>query len=173
MGNLIGSENGLRRVFAGLTEQTFISDLGIADPPLIDYLVDLLVRFVKTDSIYRVRDNTGRRLNDVTGMLLEAEQRQARPQRELLRHIGDFTLFWTGVFPEALKRLQRPGSRDALIDYLDQGKQSYFRASQFDDRRCRCQNPVLHRLSEEFELCAAGLNRVRRQWDALSENDRS
>ena len=27
-------------------------------------------------------------------------------RREVHRHIGDFTLFWTGVYPEALREMQ-------------------------------------------------------------------
>ncbi len=163
----IESDDALRRLFAGLTEQTFSAELGVADPALLDYLADLLVRFVKTDALFRVRDTTGRRLEDVTGMLIEAEQRTDRPQHELLRHIGDFTLFWIGVFPEALKRLQHPGTRDALIDYCEQGKRSYFRASTFEDERFRDEAPILRQLSEEFELCSFGLTRVRQQWEQM------
>ena len=39
----------LRDFFGGLTEHTFEARLGIADPPLVDYLVELLVRFIRTE----------------------------------------------------------------------------------------------------------------------------
>ena len=35
----------LRTLFAGLTEHAFVEQLGIADPPLVDYITDLLARF--------------------------------------------------------------------------------------------------------------------------------
>ena len=50
------SEHPLRRLFAGLTEQTFLATLGIGDPPLIDYLSLLLARFIHMDAIYRLRN---------------------------------------------------------------------------------------------------------------------
>ena len=44
-------EHPLRRLFAGLTEQTFLSTLGLADPPLTDYLSELLSRFIHIDAV--------------------------------------------------------------------------------------------------------------------------
>jgi hypothetical protein len=157
----------LRRLFAGLTEQAFQVELGLADPQVIDYLVDLLVRFIRTDSIYRIRDIRGRRLEEVADMLLEAEQREAKPRREVYRHIGDFTLFWTGLYPEALSRLKSPDRKDYLLDYLQQGKRSYYIASTFDDEPYEDEAAVLRRLSRDFELCTVGLNRVRNEWEKL------
>jgi len=42
--------------FNGLTEQTFMADLGVADPPLVDYLSLLLSRFIHADVIHRLLD---------------------------------------------------------------------------------------------------------------------
>jgi len=162
---LSGSE--LKRLFAALTEQTFEVDLGVADPPLVDYLSDVLVRFVRMDAIFSIRDVVGRRLEQVAEMLFEAELREGHPQREVHRHIGDFTLYWTGVYPEALRQLRSPEQKDALLDYQTQGKRSYFIASTYDHDEFRAQAPILRRLSEEFELCSAGLARVRREWERL------
>src|SRR5262249_26681456 len=95
----------------------------------------------------------------------EAMPQEGRTAREVYRHIGDFTLFWTGVYPEALRRLRRELSKDHLIDYTEQGKRSYYIASTFEQEPYREEAPVLRRLSSEFELCAYGLNQVRREWE--------
>ena len=102
------ADHPLRRLFAGYTEQTFINMLGVGDPRLIDYLSELLARFVHLDAVYRLRNTQGRRLEEVAEMMIEAEAMPAegRTRREVHRHIGDFTLFWTGVYPEALRRLR-------------------------------------------------------------------
>lgn len=165
---LTGSEQ-LRRLFAALTEHAFQVELGLADPKVVDYLTELLVRFVRTDALYRFRDTRGRRLEEVAEMLLEAEERLARPRREIHRHIGDFTLFWTGVYPEALARLRSADRKDSLIDYCEQGKRSYFIASTYEEEPYQDEAPVLRRLSQEFELCTYGLNRVRQQWEQFPE----
>ena len=155
----------LRDLFAALTEHTFQVDLGIADTRLTDYLTDLLLRFTRTETIYRLRDTLGRRLEEVAEMMIEAGQRQGKPRREIYRHIGDFTLFWSGVYPEALSRLQAADSRDHLLNYLEQGKRSYYIASTFEDEPYREEAPILRRLSEEFELCTVGLRHVRKEWE--------
>lgn len=153
----------LRRYFAGATESTFQVSLGVADPPLIDYLVDLLVRFVQAESIYRLRNSEGRRIDQVVDMIAEGDSRLGDAQRAAYRHVGDFTLFWSGVYPEALPRLQSRDAKDALIDYRQQGKRSYYLASTIPGED-ECENHVLSRLSKEFDLCAYGLNEVRREW---------
>jgi hypothetical protein len=162
----------LRRLFAGLTEQTFMTNLGVADPPLVDYLSLLLARFIHLDGIHRFRDAQGRRLEEVVAMIVEAEALPAggRTRREFYRHIGDFTLFWTGVYPEALKQLRSALSRDHFIDYCEQGKRSYYIASTFESDPYREEAKVLRRLSSEFELCAYGLSQVRREWEKCAAN---
>lgn len=164
---VVTGEDPLKRLFSALTEHTFQVDLGMADPPLIDYLSDLLVRFSRVDVIFGIRNAVGRRLEEVADMLMEAEQRIERPKREIHRHIGDFTLFWVGVYPEALERLRSWESKDSLIDYCAQGKRSYYIASTISDEEQQGEASVLRRLSDQFELCTVGLNRVRREWQRL------
>src|SRR4029078_11754999 len=94
----------VRRFFTGLTEYTFEGRLGVGDPPLIDYIAELLVRFVRSDDMYSVRSVRGQRLMAVTDMLAEAQHREGPARQQVHRHIGDFTLFWTGVYPEMAER---------------------------------------------------------------------
>jgi hypothetical protein len=160
-------DHPLRRMFAGVTEATFQARFGVADPNLIDYLSELLSRFVHVNAIHRLRDAAGRRLDQVVDMVAEAEAvpAEGRTAREVHRHIGDFALFWTGVYPEALGRLRSAGCKDFFVDYCAQGKRSYYIASTYEDDPHREEAAVLRRLSDEFELCAYGLWEVRREWE--------
>jgi hypothetical protein len=164
------SKHPLRLYFDGLTEQTFMADLGIADPPLVGYVSTLLSRFVHVDTIFRLRADSGRRLEEVAEMMMEAEAvpAEGRTSRELHRHIGDFTLFWTGVYPDQLKRLRAITHKDHFIDYCTQGKRSYYIASTFEGEQFAEESPVLRRLSEQFEICAFGLAKVREEWERRS-----
>jgi hypothetical protein len=157
----------LRRFFSGATEHAFVGRMGVADPPLVDYVAEMLVRFVKSDAIYGVRNPRGERLMQVSDMLAEAQARQGTARREMHRHIGDFTLFWTGVYPEIAERM-RQGRKDSLLDYHDQGKRNYLLASTLPAEDASAPDAVLKRLSDNFELCVYGLGEVRRQW---SERD--
>ncbi len=133
------SDHPLRRFFAGYTEQTFQSSLGIADPALIDYLAVLLSRFVSIDAIYRLHSARGKRLEEVADMLLEVSELppEGRTTREVHRHIGDFTLFWTGLYPESLDRLRSSMCKDYFVNYCERGKRSYYIASTFEDEPYR------------------------------------
>ena len=160
-------DHPLRRMFAGLTEQTFINTLGVADPRLTDYLSELLSRFIHMDAVYRLSNVRGRKLEEVADMMIEAEAMPpaGRTRREVYRHIGDFTLFWSGVFPEALRRMRSPLRKDELVDYCERGKRSYYIASTMRERDDDEQSGVLERLSHDFELCVYGLGEVRREWE--------
>lgn len=154
----------LRDFFGGLTEQTFEAKLGVADPPLVDYLVELLVRFIRTDSLFATRSEVGERVVEVADMVAEAEVRVGDARRAVHRQIGDFTLFWSGVYPEALCHLRAAGRKDRFVDYREQGKLAYRIASTIpteDDT----ENEVLERLSHDFEMCIYGLGEVRREWE--------
>ncbi|MFO0815921.1 MAG: hypothetical protein U0796_22105 [Gemmatales bacterium] len=157
------TRNVLQRYFAGVTEHAFMEHLGIGDAPLTDYLAEMLTRFVHIDRLYVLHDASGEKLTEVANMLIEAEglPPEGRTRREVFRHIGDYTLFWTGVYPEALKKLRHRSNMDSFIDYCSQGKRSYAIASHTDEDH---DDPVLRRLSDNFEMCAFGLNQVRREF---------
>ena len=156
-----------RRFFTGLTEYAFAARLGVADPPLVDYIAELLVRFVRSDELFPVRTVRGQRLVAVADMLAEAQHREGPARQKVHRHIGDFTLFWTGVYPEALGAAHtRSGiAHDRFVDYCQQGKRAYWIASTIPVETEVPTPDVLKRLSEQFDLCVYGLGEVRRQWE--------
>ncbi len=165
----ISKNHPLHRWFATLVEISFQEELGIAEPPVLDYLTDLLTEFIHVERINLLRDGSGRKIEDVAAMLSEAElglSTAPEDRRRLYhRHIGDFTLFWTGVYPENLRRMQRRNSADDLIDYFDQGKRSYAIASNLSTDNTQPPAFVLQRLSDQFEYCVYGLGLVRKQWE--------
>lgn len=160
-----GAGSTLDRFFTGLSEHVFFSQLGVADTQLVDYVSDLLVRFSRTDTMHRVRQLDGRRATEVVAMVAEAEHRVGEAKREVHRHIGDYTLFWTGVYPEALREMQSSDKRDQFLSYCAQGKRAYSIASDIaaEGRHVSCE--LLKRLSVQFEMCAYGLREIRREWE--------
>ena len=162
----------LGRYFAGICEYIFESRLGVADPPLVDYVSDLMLRFARLDTVHRVRNLSGRPVVQVADMLAEAENRVGLARRDVHRHIGDVTLFWTGVYPESLPRLQAVEQKDFFVDYCAQGKRAYYIASTIEtDRDEDATGDLLERLSAQFELCAYGLGEVRREWERRDDEE--
>lgn len=165
MGSNEAAEGTLRKFFAGMSEYVFYSHLGVADTQLIDYVSDLLVRFTKTESMHRIRQLNGKPAVEVVSMMSEAQHRIGQAKREVHRHIGDFTLFWSGMYPEALRELQGPDRRDQFVSYCEQGKRAYGIASAIEDDRPTATCDLLKRLSDNFEMCAYGLREIRREFE--------
>lgn len=159
------SRSSIDRFFSGLSEYIFESKLGVADVQLVDYVSNIMLRFVRVESLHRVRRTNGRPATEVFEMLCEAEQRIGLARREVHRHIGDFTLFWSGMYPERLRKLKPQNSRDGFLDYCQQGKRAYAIAAEIEGGEDRPSCDLLHRLSDEFELCAYGLREIRREWE--------
>ncbi|MEM7783456.1 MAG: hypothetical protein AAF939_03910 [Planctomycetota bacterium] len=156
----------IQRYFAGLTENTFQSQLGVVDPPLVDYLAELLLRSVRTDVVHKIRGVTGRPLMSVHEMFAEAAARLGDAKRELHQHIGDFTLFWAGIYPEALRE-KEPTESGKFETYRSLGKRSYRIASEIESAQDGvAPGSLLERLSDRFDLCCYGLREVRRQWES-------
>lgn len=155
----------IERFFRGLAEYVFQSRLGVADVELIDYIGDMLLRFIRVDSMYPVRRANGRPALEVFEMICEAEKRIGLARREVHRHIGDFTLFWSGMYPESVQKMKSSQRLDGFLSYCDQGKRAYRIASEIDGGSDRPPCEVLSRLSDQFEMCAYGLREVRREWE--------
>ena len=102
-------------------------------------------------------------------MIREAEQLPAegRTRREYHRHIGDYTLFWTGLYPETVQRSREGWGRKQVVSYCETGKRCYLIASRCEDETCKEESAVLRRLSSDFELCAYGLHEVRKEFESM------
>src|SRR3977135_3609630 len=126
MGTQVPPRHPLRQLFGALTEKSFIEHLGRPDPNVTGYLSNLLVEFTHTDQLYKIRNQQDQPV-DVVGDVLFAsdvlpEAQSMERERDVHRHIGDFTLFMAGLFPEYLRRLKTAGfiyHKDFLLDSME------------------------------------------------------
>lgn len=169
----LSPQHPLRKLFAGLVEHVFMVDVGICDPALTDYVGALLADFVHVDRIYRLHAVDGEVIRDLSRMEAEADLGPDIPhtarQRLVNKYIGDFTLFWAGVYPEFL-RPRHQGGVDGLHRYLLQGKHSYGVASELTRPDDDPPRELLLHLSDQFEYCVHGLQLVRAGWERLGES---
>src|SRR5947209_20540816 len=101
----IDQNHPLRRFFNGALAESLYERLGNQhDEDVLAYLENMLVAFLHDDRIYSVRDPFGQRIETVAEMMVEGDVRlnaeSFEREREVHRHIGDFVLFWSGLFPE-------------------------------------------------------------------------
>lgn len=162
----IRKNHPLRLYFSGLVEDAFCSQVGMCNPTLTDYVVDLLVDFTHVDRLRAIRNAQDKKLDQIAAMLAIADDEHPHSSRErdctMYRYIGDYTLFWAGVFPEDLKTPRRRS--DVLLDYVSQGKQCYALVSQLSAEDGAPPASLFRHLSEDFEFCLYGLGVVRQSW---------
>lgn len=168
MRRTIPAQHPLRQLFAVVTQRCFSERLGWSDRAVNRYLVELLVDFTHIDNLYKIRNAQGRRVEDVVEMLMEGDllhrATSLERERQVHKHIGDYTLFVAGLFPESLRRMKRERvvtSPDALVDYVETGKRSYRIASDCSYSPYDEEVPLFRKISENFELCVFGLGYVR------------
>lgn len=150
------------RFFRGLTEYAFHARLGIVDPPLVDYVALLLVRFLRHDALMTPPAGAG--TADVATLLVAAGEHAPDEALAEYRHVGDYTLFWSGLYPEAVERLQKPGQADHIMHFREAGKRAYWLASMLEPADAAEERLLFARLSRDYDLCAEGLAEVRRTW---------
>jgi hypothetical protein len=162
-----GGEHSLRQFFENLVWQHFTEDVRLEEPSITQYVSDLLSSFAHIKNLYQIRNAYGKQLDDVGEMLVESnpmlEATSFDRERAVRKHVGDYTLFMTGLFPESVAKSNQAKRRrlDAYIDFVQAGKESYAIVSSFDQFEYRGEAPLFRRLSENFELCVVGLNLVK------------
>jgi len=140
-------------------------DLSIGNDPASPYLADLLTRFARAENLYP-RGASLPRLETVVDMLMEAgtawDGTYFQPEHEVTvsQHIGDFTLFMTGIFRERVESTASVGY------YVGQGKRAYHFVSEHGRATSRAEAaataPQLRRLADRFEGYAGALDYTRR-----------
>jgi hypothetical protein len=151
----VPSDHPVRQTFHALTERGS-QQTRLSDREIHKYLTDLLVDFIHVDNLYKVRDEHGHRLEYLVDLLQKTVEPSELDKKEIYKHVGDFSLFILGLFPESLSRGKRCIS---LNYYADQGRRSYMILSEMNN----LQPPfvIFRKLSEQFESCVHTLNWVR------------
>ena len=166
---MIAESHPLRQLFQELVTHHYSAMLGLRDPQISAYVASVLTEFCETDQLYKIRDAAGRPLDDVGQMLLQSDPVYGPApsfdrERQVRKHIGDFTLFFTGMFPESIQHFRLRRYRlEGFVDFMKAGKESYYIVSKFEHFEYAKVAPLFAKLSEEFERCVYGLNLVKNE----------
>jgi hypothetical protein len=170
---LVPPDHPLRGLFRSLGRKNILGVVGLGTPEVADYVSDLLARFAHVDEIRRVKDAAGRPLEDVGEMVQWADRAAGRPaparEREVRRHIGDFTLFFLGMFPEWVARHATTRVPHLYVDWSEEGKRSYRIVSGFRSPPYADEAPLFAALADAYEFCVVGLNLVREDLRQLTD----
>jgi hypothetical protein len=164
---MIPESNPLQKLFIELVGKHYAEEIGIRDPQVVNYVAQLLAEFCDVEQLFKIRNGAGKCLTDVGEMLLESDPVYGPApsfdrERQVRKHIGDYTLFFTGMFPESLNHFRLRRNRlEGLVDWMKAGKESYYVVSKFEHFEYTNVAPMFAKLSSQFEQCVYGLNRVK------------
>jgi hypothetical protein len=159
----------LEPFFQQAVRNSYEGKLGLNDPDVTGYVARLLCEFTEADKLYRVRDEAGRPIEELSEMMVAADPVHGSApsfdaERAIRKHIGDYALFVAGMYPEARDSNRRHRRhRPSLGELILAGKESYFIVSQFNLCEYEQEAPLFARLSDRFERCILGLTLVREE----------
>jgi hypothetical protein len=159
----------LEPFFQQVVRNSYEGKLGLNDPDVTAYVAHLLCEFSEADNLYKVRDEVGRPIEELTEMINASDPVHGTApsfdaERALRKHIGDYALFVAGMYPEAMssdRRIRR--HQPSLGELIHAGKESYFIVSQFNLFEYEREASLFARLSDRFERCILGLTLVREE----------
>ena len=152
----IPSDHPIHALFRELTERG-LGQSNLHDRDTIQYVTNLLTDFVHVENMYRIKDESGRRLEYLFEILAQASSEMSPAlRRDYYKHLGDLTLFNLGLFPESLTYGHRTVSPDY---YAETGRRSYTIVADMDS--ATRSTVVYRKLSDQFEQCVVGLNWVK------------
>ncbi len=164
---MISDTHPLREFFLDLVSRHYAETLVLRDPEVSCYVANMLTDFCEEDQLHKICDAGGRPLHDVGEMLLQSDPIYGQApsfdrERQVRKHIGDYTLFFTGMFPESINRHRLRRNRlESFVDFIRAGRESYFIVSKFDCFEYAKVAPLFKKMAENFEECVVGLNMVK------------
>jgi hypothetical protein len=169
---MVSESNPLQQFFTAVVGHSY-DDIGVRNAEVQNYVATLLTDFCELDNLYKIKTVDGRPLSDVGEMLLESDPVYGRApsfdrERQVRKHIGDYSLFFTGMFPESLNMTRLRRSRmDSLVDFVKAGKESYYIVSKFEHFEYAKVAPLFRTMSKEFENLVYGLNQVKNELEEM------
>ena len=166
---MIPEGHPLERFFIELVGRHYAEEIGIRDPRIVNYVANLLTEFCEVEQLFKIHDASGRGLSDLGEMMMESNPVYGPAssfdrERQVRKHIGDYTLFFTGMFPESINHLRLRRQRvENFLDWVKAGKESYYIVSKFDCFEYTKVAPLFANLSNRFEQCVYGLNCVKNE----------
>ncbi len=170
---MIPESHPLQELFQDLVGRHYAEQIGIRDPQIVAYVSHLLAEFCEADQLHKVHDVRNRPLADVGEMLLESDPVYGPApsfdrERQVRKHIGDYTLFFAGMFPESINHLRLRRQRlENFVEWVKAGKESYYIVSKFEYFEYAKVAPLFATLSKNFEECVYGLNMVKNDLEEM------
>lgn len=130
-----------------------------------NYLANMLAVFLRTSRFYQIQKYDEKQYQYIIDMIEEIRYSDTIRKFYIYCHIGNYALFFTGMFPEYIGHKFR--YKKTFIDsryYVDFGKTYFCLASEHDMARQHELDDTLRSLSEGFEIIIKLLHHMRNEY---------
>lgn len=137
----------------------------LKDAQVLDYMANLLARFAKSSRLFKVLEMGNISYQYIVDLIADSLRSDYNNRFHIYCHIGDYTLFLTGMIPECVE--YKYGHRRRPIDrhyYIDFGKTYYCLASEHAKARGNNLSGTFSKLSEGFEVIIHVLHFMNRKY---------
>jgi hypothetical protein len=146
---------------------------GIQDRAVADYVAEVLTEFARAERARCVIPGLSGPLDYFFELLAALKDADERHRFFIRAHIGDYSLFLSGVFPERIRsRAEARGSPD--MSYYDALGRTHYRAAS-DHRLAQRYElaTIFNTLSERFETTRLALNDIADRFFSIGDVDYS
>ena len=163
MGALLASRD-LRRpsapLFYYVVLRRLLLELGVEDRAVTDYCAAMVLAFGRGDRAYRTFEHDENRYAYLVDLVEEAGRTEGERQFQLRVHLGNFSLWLTGIFPDyiAARRTRKGGPPMPYYEAL--GRSGFLMASDSRLAGSYGLDGVLRAAGERFGELRIALNRM-------------
>ena len=146
-------------VFYVLVRQALLEG-GIDSVAIADFVASVVVAFTRTERAYRISEETEEEFHYLVDMIEQLRTAEERRAFLLRAHMGNYSLWLAGLFPDYLEaRVRRRGAPS--IDYYDRmGRTGYLLASESPQAAALGVNQVFEDVARSFTGVRTALNRL-------------
>jgi hypothetical protein len=151
------SSESLRDFFQDLLTRAIENQRARVQPFTELYLVNLMVEFLLSEALYVQGEDGALQQRPLAFLLKEALEESGPARVQMLRRLGDTSLFVSGFFADSLAR------RSSLVDvdyYIAMGGRAYDAVGALAARHARNEKTLWDELSSRFRLLVDLLNEV-------------
>lgn len=135
------------------------------DCQVSNYIANMLAQFSKSSRLFKIRESEKESYQYIVDMVADSLRSDNIRRFYIYCHIGNYTLFLTGMLPEYIEYRfeykRRPVDKNYYIDF---GKKYYGLASEHSSARRNRLSDTLSQLSEGFEVVAQVLRLMKKEY---------
>lgn len=130
-----------------------------------NYIANMLTQFTCSSNLFKIRESDKKSCHYIVDMIEDSLQSDNIRKFYIYCHIGDYTLFLTGMIPEYIEYRfeykRRPVDKNYYVNF---GKAYYGLASGTDNAKRNRLSDTLAQLSEGFEVVVEILNFMNKEY---------